>query len=230
MQTILMKIVLFGLSMSLCACSGHMSPAILESAGAIEAKVVDAGTGLPIEGANVVALYQSVKKTLGGRGERSVLEVMETVTDAQGRLTFPAVTLAKISLDEIIEGDDPAVLVFKPGYEHQFIRRAISNGYPNGVRGVTLKLKRYPVEPEKSEPNFSYYFGIKSDLSNAIDSCQWEKFPKALLAMDSEQRRVLAINPKARINLPTILHLENTSKQRENPCRSAEEFFKRFVK
>ncbi|MET0917175.1 MAG: carboxypeptidase-like regulatory domain-containing protein, partial [Burkholderiales bacterium] len=100
------------------------------TADPIEAWVVDAETGRPIEGAVVTANWQLVSTSFdtGGRKLRQ-LEVMETTTDKQGRFFFPGFTRINFTLDELRE-EDPQILIFKSGYRYM---RAI-NRYPDNGR------------------------------------------------------------------------------------------------
>jgi len=84
----------------------------------IEAWVVDAETGAPIEGAVVTANWQLVAPSLdtGGRKLRQ-LEVMETRTDKNGRFYFPGFTKINFTLDELRD-EDPQILIFKSGYRY----------------------------------------------------------------------------------------------------------------
>ncbi len=84
----------------------------------IEAWVVDAETGAPIEGAVVTANWQLVASGLDTGGRKlHQLEVMETVTDKAGRFYFPGFTRINFTLEELRE-EDPQVLVFKSGYRY----------------------------------------------------------------------------------------------------------------
>ena len=98
------------------------------TAAPIEAWVVDADTGAPIEGAVVTANWQLVAFGFdtGGR-KQGQLEVMETVTDKNGRFYFPGFTKINLSGSALGESD-PQILIFKPGYRH--IRA--TNQYPIG--------------------------------------------------------------------------------------------------
>ncbi|HEY3178065.1 MAG TPA: carboxypeptidase-like regulatory domain-containing protein, partial [Casimicrobiaceae bacterium] len=72
----------------------------------IEAWVVDAETGQPIEGAVVTANWQLVGFTLDTGGRKGgQLEVMETITDANGRFYFRGFTKLNLSLGELRDQD-----------------------------------------------------------------------------------------------------------------------------
>ncbi|HYT97117.1 MAG TPA: carboxypeptidase-like regulatory domain-containing protein, partial [Casimicrobiaceae bacterium] len=84
----------------------------------IEAWVVDADTGQPIEGAVVTANWQLVGFTLDTGGRKGAqLAVMETSTDSNGRFFFPGFTKLNLSLGELRD-QDPQILAFKSGYRY----------------------------------------------------------------------------------------------------------------
>ncbi|MCF6199453.1 MAG: hypothetical protein L3J67_08665 [Hyphomicrobiaceae bacterium] len=58
------------------------------SAEPIEGWVIDADTKKPIEGVIVVANWQLHKSTIGGRIPAAHLNIMETLTDKNGRFFF----------------------------------------------------------------------------------------------------------------------------------------------
>src|SRR5881397_1993605 len=99
---------------ALNACGGSL----YYTSDPIEAWVVDAETGKPIEGAVVTANWQLVAMSLdtGGRKLRQ-LEVMETVTDKNGRFLFPGFTKLNPTLNELRD-EAPQILIFKSGYRY----------------------------------------------------------------------------------------------------------------
>lgn len=73
-------------ALSLCACAAEYS------ARAIEGRVVDAATGAPLEGVNVVVAWELEYIRPGiseGRGV-AMFELAETVTAANGEFRFAA--------------------------------------------------------------------------------------------------------------------------------------------
>ena len=114
---------LVALAASLQACGE-----LYYTADPIEAWVVDAESGAPIEGAVVTANWQLVAFGFdtGGR-KQGQLEVMETVTDKNGRFHFPGFTKVNVSGSALGE-EDPQILIFKAGY--RYIR--VANEYPIG--------------------------------------------------------------------------------------------------
>ena len=105
-------IVLGGAIFSLQACSNTYS------AKAIEAWVVDAETKKPLEGVIVVAHWE-LRYGLEGGGSYQ-LQVMETVTDKNGRFYFPAWGPKKIPehlpREARLKTHDPGLAMYYPNY------------------------------------------------------------------------------------------------------------------
>src|SRR5664279_1465597 len=97
---------------SLSACGGPLT----YSSDPIDAAVVDADTGQPIEGAIVTANWQLESATLDNYKKVGQLKVMETVTDSMGRFHFDGFSAFNSGLYELRD-EDPKILVFKPGYK-----------------------------------------------------------------------------------------------------------------
>ncbi|MET0442490.1 MAG: hypothetical protein ABW071_10955, partial [Casimicrobiaceae bacterium] len=112
----------------------------------IEAWVVDAENGKPIEGAIVVAHWQLRGATLDSGTRQNQLEVIETVTDRNGRFFIPGFTKINFTLEQLRE-EDPRVVIFKPG----FSIAGGHNSYPIGApspgahRSSPLRGKRIEV-------------------------------------------------------------------------------------
>jgi len=89
------------------------APAAGRTEGPLIAQVVDAATGKPIAGVIVVALYQ--KKTPGGvHPNTDFYDLDETVTDADGRFSFPARELPTST--PLVHVIGPEMIIFKAGY------------------------------------------------------------------------------------------------------------------
>ncbi|WP_077732061.1 carboxypeptidase-like regulatory domain-containing protein [Methylocaldum sp. 14B] len=198
----------------------------------IEARVVDAETNQPLEGANVVANWQLVVGSLDGERDRGQLEVKETVTDQAGRFHFEGFTKLNPMLYELRD-QDPRIIIFKPGYEWKMI----TNNYPGAgtktpgihrkswVSGRTIKLAK--ADPVVTHTMIKiFYGGLYSYLVDIVEDCEWKKIPLMILAMDAEKKRLKAIDPQADIEVWSIGLLD----QYKGRCGSAEEFFKEYAK
>src|SRR5262249_44126815 len=160
----------------------------------IEAWVVDAETGKPIEGAVVTANWQLVSTSLdtGGRKLRQ-LEVMETTTDKNGRFSFPGFTRINVTLDELRE-EDPQILIFKSGYRYgRYVNRYVNEGRDVGPRrkaaaaGKTLRLERGDANPAR------YALELRSMMSSLENITLFEgpsNVPQMLRALACEKYRI----------------------------------------
>ena len=158
----------------------------------IEATVVDAETGVPIEGAVVTANWELVKGSLDGPRYFGQLDVKETVTDKNGRFRFEGFTKEDSSGAELRESD-PQILIFKAGYEFQ----RFTNDYRDGgagmkmlersaaVNGRTVKLRKLASKAPDVSLAHSIYIGWLGFVSKDYSRCYWNKLPQTLI----EQRK-----------------------------------------
>lgn len=232
--------MLFGLLIAQPACSGSPS---YYSAEAIEARMVDAETKKPIEGAVVAANWQLYYSTVGGRVPGSQLMVMEAVTDKDGRFHFPAwgpkkvpkykpqkgdVWIAHIPFlvpDSYLDNHDPQLLLFKPGYEYKrLINEVSSKTNMASLRrsewnGKTIELKLFKGTGEEYVRHLSFLTG---GLRFIEDDCQWKKTPRMLMALQEQADKFKTsgiVSDIYRIDyLPTD----------EEKCGSVKEYFRRY--
>jgi len=166
----------------------------------IEAWVVDADTGQPIEGAVVTANWQLVGFGFDTGGRKlGQLEVMETLTDKNGRFYFPGFTKLNPGLDDLRE-EDPQILIFKPGYSYM----RVANDYPIGkeasqgthrkssINGQTVKMKK--ANPDVKKYAFELHF-LTTNLDHIGYSGNADAIPKMIHALACERRRLIAIDP-----------------------------------
>jgi hypothetical protein len=166
----------------------------------IEAWVVDADTGAPIEGAVVTANWQLVGFGFetGGR-KLGQLEVMETVTDRNGRFYFPGFTKVNLS-GNVLREEDPQILIFKSGY--RYLRAA--NEYPIGkegeqgthrkssIIGHKLKMQKADADIKKFASNLGFLTDYLATIVNARGS---DGIPRMIHALACERRRLRTIDP-----------------------------------
>jgi hypothetical protein len=209
------KMQFASLAISAMALSACGSP--YYTADPIEAWVVDAETGKPIEGAVVTANWQLVAASLdtGGRKLKQ-LEVMETTTDKNGRFFFPGFTKLNPSLEELRD-EDPQILIFKSGYR----RFRTSHNYgigkePSGsrrssnVNGATLRMPK--ANPDVKKYAFDLDF-FATDLMTIIDGSSVERVQRMIHALACERKRLKAIDPNILFSVPG-------STGRETNCES----------
>ena len=181
----------------------------------IEAWVVDADTGQPIEGAVVTAIWQLVGFSFDTGGRKlGQLEVMETETDKNGRFYFPGFTKLNPGLDDLRE-EDPQILIFKPGYSYM---RAV-NVYPIGKEDLQGTHRKSPingqrVKMKKANPDIKKYAFEVGFLATSLDyigySGNASAIPKMIHALACERRRLIAIDPSiGPIGVPGSTGYEN---------------------
>jgi hypothetical protein len=86
------------------------------SAEAIEARVLDEESGQPLEDVVVVANWLLMRGGLGGRTQIGPLMVLEVVSDAKGRISFPAWGPMPNRTFGFLDHEDPELWFFKAGY------------------------------------------------------------------------------------------------------------------
>jgi len=171
------------------------------TADPIEAWVVDAETDQPIEGAVVTANWQLVAASFdtGGRKLRQ-LKVMETVTDKNGRFTFPGFTKLNLSLDELRD-EDPQILIFKSGYRYFRTSHDHDTRKPSPVAHRSsplveknVRLERADSSPQKAAQQLLFLAVALDKIWNSSDG---ERIPRMTAALACERKRLLAIDPRA---------------------------------
>lgn len=190
---------LFAIVAMVVALAGCGSP--YYSTDPIEAWVVDAETGKPIEGAVVTANWQLVSFGLdtGGRRLRQ-LAVTETRTDKNGRFFVPGIIRPNITFDELGE-EDPQVLIFKSGY--QYFR--IVNNYPIGrespgahrtswVKGKTVKLEKDNTVGARRAAGLD---SLTTSIMTLWMSGDYRRIPEMIRALSCEKKRLKSVDPEA---------------------------------
>ncbi len=157
-------------------------------AEAIEGWVVDAETNKPLEGVNVVANWD-IENSINGRPIEQV-QIFETVTDQNGRYSFPAWGPKVILTMGNKGGNSPRLLLFKSGYR--------AGGFPNFYwqtygtstffyNKKTLKLERFKGALQDYERSLN---SLNSSLwmvgHDGGAPCGWESFPQMLKAIDAQ--------------------------------------------
>lgn len=195
------------------------------SAEAIEARVVDAETKKPLEGVVVTANWQLEEGTLGGNRSAGQLMVMETVTDKNGRFTFPAWG-PKWLWKGFLVNADPKLLLFKSGYEYRELYNEYSSAPELRTRklrysdwnGKTIELKRFKGTMEEYVRHLSF---LMTGLSFIEDDCQWKKTPKMLMALQKQADAFKASG------IVTAIYSVDYMPTNEKKCGSVKEYFRR---
>lgn len=177
----LLVAVLAWLPLSGCATVYH--------AEAIEGWVVDAETNEPLEGVIIVANWE-LRHPISAAPIAQV-QIYETVTDRNGRYSFPAWGPKAVATSGYMGGNSPGLWLFKPGYK----ARGYSNLYSETMGTTsffynkkTLKLERFTGTPAEYAEDLSMLSSDLWGIGHAHgDPCGWKSFPKMLRALDSQE-------------------------------------------
>ena len=206
----------------------------------IEAWVVDAETGKPLEGVVVTANWELVKGSLDGPRYFGQLDVKETLTDKDGRFTFAGFTKEDSSGAELRESD-PQILVFKAGYEFQ----RFTNDYRDGGAGMKLLARTAAVNGKtvrlvKQVGNKARIRQVHSDLvysglsfltkimphTNESEKCYWQSVPRMLVETRTQENlmRQMGIDPSSVYENLMANNDQYTAKAKV-PCIAPRELF-----
>jgi len=180
------------------------------SAKEIRGQVVDAETGRPIEGAVVMAQWVLSHIGSGHYGKR--LHIHETVTDKNGNYVIPSWgPKPRLPMTDLIYRD-PEILIFKSGYEPEGLEN--SKPQTNSLRvsewdGKIIKLKK----PRGSLEDYAQRLESMS-IGLPSDGKEWRAFPRMILALDAENRRLLSLglNKKYRTSVFEIEYFDQSDK------------------
>ncbi|HZR01806.1 MAG TPA: carboxypeptidase-like regulatory domain-containing protein [Burkholderiales bacterium] len=176
------------------------------SAAPFSGRVVDAETGAPIPG--VIVLAQWLVEGPAESHPVGAIQIMEAVTDEQGRYSFPGWGPKSVPRPDfwswiiapVLSTHDPDVHFFKSGYRHvsytnlpefgppedsaKDLRRSQLDG--KDVRLTKLKQGASERTEEYREMLIDRPFGIASQ------GCTWLQMPLTVRFMGQERRELLA--------------------------------------
>jgi hypothetical protein len=211
------------------------------SAEAIDAQIVDAKTNQPLEGVIVVAHWEvdrvvpsfvPIMPFVNDTRGPFQLQIMETVTDANGRFHFSAWGPLSVPPLAALGDRDPHLIFFKEDYVYW----AISNGHPSTfdysasstrsseVNGTTIKLKKFEGDLKAYAAQFTNFNGdLKFATHPRISNCDWKRIPRMLgtvIKLERSFREKLIYS-----DLPNLYSIS-----RHAGCGSAEEWLKDYLK
>jgi hypothetical protein len=179
---VILSVVLLCVPLSACA--------FIYSAEAIEGWIVDAETNKPLEGVIVVAHWQ-LKGGIEGTYPVRELKILETVTDQNGRYSFPAWG-PKFAFSGNLKSQSPGILLFKEGYKFLML----SNDWYQGKDTSRSDWNKKTVRLERFSGTLAQYAEALASLSSSLwsvgveigdqsgDYCGWRSFPRVLRALD----------------------------------------------
>lgn len=207
------------------------------SAEPIEAWVVDADSGQPIEGVVVTANWELEIGTLGGNVPVGQIMVMETVTDQKGKFYFPAWGPKTVPPEmpnpmkspPHLVNRDPQILLFKSGYKWRGLENYPLTNYNKSSQrksdwnGKTVKIEKFKGDLKGYAKSLDFF-----DPRFIREDCNWKKVPKMVVAIN-EQNQLFRKNG-IETPLLSINSLEGMSPKDKQRCGSALEFFERGQK
>lgn len=166
-------------------CLPQSSHAFVYWAKPVEGRVVDEGTGKPIEGVVVTAHWQLDGGPEGGSAVGQ-LQILESVTDANGRYFLPGWG-PRVAWRGSLGIRSPRILLFKPGYRY----RGLDNQPGSGSDTSRSDWNGQVVKLERFNGSAASYAQHLNDLSNALwrvghdtgEPCGWQSFPRMLRAL-----------------------------------------------
>jgi len=178
-------VVVFTMTLALTSCVR------VYYADPIKARVVDAATGAPVEGVNVLAAWQA-KGGLEGGNIEGYVKVMEDVTNANGEFSFPGWG-PKVWMNGGIRDGAPLLILLKPGYEVSFLwegRYGVEFAPPHLVsswNGKSVPLKRFEHSQDEYKQRLS---GVRTVLDTLIgkEDCVWQSIPRFLHTVDKQHQ------------------------------------------
>lgn len=197
---------------ALLALSACATP-LTYSAKEIHGQIVDAETGQPIEDAIVVAQWVLFEGGIGHGGHKGRLHIYEAVTDKEGRYFIPAWGPKTHSPMTELDNRDPEILIFKSTYEPKTL-------YNDVMRGDRVRVSDWDgktVMLRKSQSNLEDYARRLESMSISLsrEDKDWRFFPRMILALDAENRRLLllGLDKKYRTSVFEIEHFNQVDKE-----------------
>jgi hypothetical protein len=208
-----------------CAALFHSS----YSSEPIEAKVVDADTGEPLEGVIVAAHWELVYGSFGGRVPAGQIKVMETVTDKTGTFRFPAWGLVENKTSGSLEEKSPRLLIFKNGYRYEGLTNKFERDYStmssrrrSDWNGKTIRLEKFKGSQQEYARHLSS-LTISLRFAYSPKDCEWKYVPRILFALGQEEKRL-----SAQKIVNGLLEIDDVGEQSQ--CGSARKFFEEYLK
>lgn len=211
---------------------------------AVRMKIVDAHDDSPVAGAHVLFRAAAREGTWTGHGGRSAtLFVAEAVTDDAGELRLPKQDFSAQPFFLNTNYENPAMLVFKPGYvlvDLRNTRRVIAElqdlttwQYNND----TVKLTRATTDSDISR-GVDWAATFAQHSMGPPDLCSWKKIPRFLVAVDraaadwNRKRPSVADEFLRRhtASSPLQVVLNNEAFYLEKGCGSPKAFFEPYLR
>ncbi|EDN69962.1 hypothetical protein BGP_3130 [Beggiatoa sp. PS] len=210
---------LFVVLILLTGCPAHIP--YFYSADAIEAWVVDEETKEPLEGVVIVAEWELYASMFVEYQRVGQLKVMETVTDKNGRFSFPAWG-PLVTVWGHLKKDAPRLVFFKSGYEAGADYSVQNYSDRNGQVITLAKFKGSLEEYADRLSRLSSMLGYAFRSPNG--ECQWKKIPHMVVALHKQKAIFNQYNVSNLLN-----SIEDLAKRSPKSCNQSQSFFRSYL-
>lgn len=201
------------------------------SHNSIELRAIDAETKQPIEDVIAVAHWSLSRGSIGGNVEVGVLQVMEAVSDFEGKIYFqewgPITTF-----NGYLDYRGAQIMFFKDGYnlfstENPDTTWRAKHPEESQWNGKTVQLKRFKKPFSEYVRHVERYI-MDLDKFRYGDNCEWKKIPLILVEIHKLRdkfKKQKIVNPtNVGLGLKKVTKVYNTKE-----CGSPEEFFGKYI-
>ena len=181
------------------------------SADPITAWVVDAKNGKPIEGANVLAVWE-MKYGLENHGTNYAM-VLEAVTDGEGKFSLPAWGPKAVKVKGALERGTPRFVIVRYGYRLGMganrleVEQRSTMKTESDWNGKTFTMQRF----EGSDEQYADYIGgqLRWEIERVQrNGCHASEIPRFLLSMDQQFKELATRFPG--MSVPTLNRVSDT--------------------
>lgn len=195
MRRFKLEVILLSLTIVLFSITAEASQRL--SADAIEGRVVEAKSGIPLEGVIVAINWELLDANDLAVAE---LGVAEQLTDHNGRFSFPAWGPVAARPGSRLNPRAPQMLLFKEGYRYLRLTNRKNTGEQHLVadwNGRTLEMRSLPPDavanlgPGRAVSKHSLSInGLSIALAWAYHGkdCEWKQIPRMLVAVNRLKR------------------------------------------
>jgi hypothetical protein len=164
------------------------------SAEPITARVVDAETGLPLEGVNVVAAWR-IEGGMNYGDTVGYMNVMETVTDKSGRFHFPGWGPRPNTHTGKVRLEAPGLMFFKSGYRYEAVENQgdLLGFAPSEMKsswdGEVIAMKRFRGTAKEYEASL---LPLGGDIFTLSRQNRLSDLPKFICSLTLQRETFLA--------------------------------------
>jgi len=202
-------------------------------AKSVSGQVVDADTGQPLEGVIVTINWELT----GGMHHypQGQAHVDETITDAQGKFTFPGWGPKPAAVTAHLYESTPQLLFFKSGYGWA---KCVSDldTYVNTRIPLSSDCDRKTIKLKKFTGSFEEYAkrtGLLDDYYrfafNAESNCEWKQIPRMLVALHLENKRLTASGVSNASYYLRTIEMKDQNYRLTQKCGSIQEFLRSYL-